>query len=196
MIQRPVRTRRLVSAVALAAIVPVLASCGLEAKDETSKEHAAIQAASNHLGPIDIRNVFIANVADSTGTIRPYLVATLVNNSAKVDTRTAVSTSIGAGTLDDTDAAAGGITLPPNTQFPVQLSDPNIDSTDPSVTIAAKSLPADGTTVTVSFTFAAAGQIKAFAVPVVDDNYTLNPTESVPTNQATPPAEDAPPTDD
>jgi hypothetical protein len=194
-IQRPVRTRRLVSAVILAAMVPVVASCGLEAKDETSKEHAAIQAASNHIGPIDIRNAFISNVADATGTIRPYLVATLVNNGPQ-DTLTAVSTSIGTGTLDDTDAAAGGITLPTNTQHPVQLSDPNIDGTDPSVTIDAQTLPTDGTTVTVTLTFAAAGQIKAFAVPVVDDNYTLNPTESVPTNQATPPAEDAPPTSD
>ena len=46
----------------------VLAGCGIEAKDETSKEHSQIQAANFHIGGVRIRNAFIASLPTAATT--------------------------------------------------------------------------------------------------------------------------------
>jgi hypothetical protein len=175
--------------VALALATPVVAGCGIEAKDETSKEHAAIQAADNHIGAIRIRDAYITSTpgdVTKAGATRSYLVVTLVNNSTRPDTFTGVSTGLGVSVLN---AGAGatvgtnGVTLPPGVV--VQISDPQISPTAPTVVITG-STPIVGTTEPVSFSFANAGTTPQIAVPVVDPGGSLSPTQVIPTDQATP----------
>lgn len=191
-LRAPAKLNRIASGLVLTATLATIAGCGLEAPDETSKEHVSIQAASNHIGAIDIRDAYIVNSSDANGTLHPYLLVTLVNNSTQADSLTGITTSIGAVSLDNADAATGGVTVPPRTRNLLEFSDPQIDATDPTATIDTSTEPKVGTTVNVGFTFANAGQIKAFAVPVVDNNFSLSPTAPVGTEIATPPAEDAP----
>lgn len=192
MFQRLALSRRAVIGLVLAAALPVLAGCGLEAKDYTSKEHATVQGASNHIAAIDIRDVFITSDADLSGTIKTYLVATLVNNSKSADSLTGVTTSLGPATIGGAGAATGTVTLPPSTVSPVQLSDPSIDSTAPTITIQTTNQPTVGTTAQVTFDFAVAGQSPQLAVPVIAGGESLSPERAVPYGQATPPVETEP----
>jgi hypothetical protein len=172
-------TQRTVAAAALALALPVLTGCGLEAKDETQKEHTEVQAASNHIGGIRIRNAFITGTDAATltgGTT--YLVVTLVNDGTKPDTFNGVTTSLGTATL-----SGGPVTLPPGVV--VEISDPQIDPTDPTLTVDGT--PTVGTTVPVQFSFAVAGTTSALAVPVVNGTEGLAPTQVIPTTQATVP---------
>ncbi|HVV76589.1 MAG TPA: hypothetical protein VHC43_11180 [Mycobacteriales bacterium] len=189
MIARPAKQRAIVLA-ALALATPVLAGCGIEAKDETSKEHTQIQAASNHIGGIRIRNAFITTLPGTgqvtkTGQTRSYLVVTLVNNGTKPDALTGISTGLGVSTLSpgaDATVANNGVTLPVGE--PVEISDPSLDPTAPTVVITGTN-PTIGTTELVSFSFAVAGTTKQLAVPVVAANGSLSPTQVIPTDQAT-----------
>lgn len=186
MIQRPGFGRRAAVATVLSLALPVLAGCGLEAKDETSKEHSQIQAAAFQVGGIRIRNAFISPpLADLPKGPNAYLVVTLVNDSSHTDQLTGVSTTIGVATVP-----GGTISLPPGVV--VEISEPTIDPTDPAIEISGKT-PTVGTTVPVQFSFATAGSTPELQVPVVSpDGLSLSPTQSVPTDQATPPPADAP----
>ncbi len=175
----------------LALATPVLAGCGMEAKDETSKEHAAIQAASNHIGAIRIRNAFITSVpgpgqTTKTGATRSYLVVTLVNDGSTPDTFTGVSTGLGISVLNPGAAATvgtSGVPLPPGVV--VQISEPEINPSAPTLVISGTS-PVVGTTEPVSFMFAKAGTTRQLAVPVVEPGGSLTPTRVIPTDQVTP----------
>lgn len=173
---------------ALALSIPVLAGCGIEAKDETSKEHSAIQAASNHIGDIRIRNAFITTLPNSgtaTGATRSYLVVTLINNGSKPDSFTGISTGLGTSVLNpgpDTTVGTSGVVLPPGVV--VQISDPEIDPNAPTAVITGTT-PVVGTTENVSFIFANAGTTPQLAVPVVNPGGSLSPTQVIPTDQAT-----------
>jgi hypothetical protein len=173
-------TQRTIAGVALTLALPVLAGCGLEAKDETSKEHAAIQAASNHIGAIRIRDAFVTTPQTSstaTGQTTSYLVLTLVNVGRKTDTFNGITTSLGTAAL-----SGGPVTLLPGVV--VQISDPQIDATDPTLTVTGTD-PTIGTTVGVTFNFAAAGSTPVLQVPVVIGGEGLSPTQIIPTTQAT-----------
>jgi len=170
---------------ALALATPVLAGCGLEAGDETSKEHTQIQAASNHIGGIRIRNAFIATVPGTGDSGRTYLVVTLVNNSQKADALTDISTDFGVAKLEsgpDTEIGTTGIALPPGVV--VQISSPEINP-DAATAEISGATPIVGTTQLVSFTFTNAGTTRQLAVPVVEAGGSLSPTQVVPTDQAT-----------
>jgi hypothetical protein len=167
-------TKRTVAATALALALPVLAGCGMEAKDETQKEHSQVQAADNYIGAIKIRDAFLTTLP-STGTT--YLVVTLVNDGKDPDFFTGVTTSLGTTTL------SGAVKLPPGVV--VQVSDPDIDATAPTLVVDAVSAPVVGTTEPVSFTFTRAGTTRSLQVPVVDPGGSLSPVQVIPTTQAT-----------
>ncbi|HEX3898878.1 MAG TPA: hypothetical protein VHW74_06870 [Mycobacteriales bacterium] len=173
-------TKRTVAAGALALALPVLTGCGMEAKDETSKEHTEIQAASNHIGAIKIRNAFLTTVPPtSTDSVTPgttYLVVTLVNDGKTADFLTGVTTSLGAATL------SGAVTLPPG--FVREVSDPLIDPGAATVVVSGPA-PTVGTTAQAAFTFATAGTTGEIDLPVVDSGETLTPDQVIPTTQAT-----------
>ena len=57
-LRAPAKLHRIASGLVLTATLATVAGCGMEAPDETAKEHASIQAASNHIGAIDIRNAW------------------------------------------------------------------------------------------------------------------------------------------
>ncbi len=188
MMSRPVQ--RLLVLTALALATPVLAGCGIEAKDETSKEHAEIQAASNHIVGIRIRNAFITPATGTTataaaGSARSYLVVTLVNNGRHADQLTGISTSLGTATLNthgDGAGASSGVDLPHGVL--VRIATPEMDPDAPTLEITG--MPAVvGTTALVSFTFANAGTTQQIAVPVVSPGRNFSPTQAVPTDQAT-----------
>jgi hypothetical protein len=180
--------RRTSVVVALALATPVLAGCGMEAKDETSKEYSQVQAASNHIGAIKIRNAFITTLpGGGTGPAGPhtYLVVTLVNNSHTADALTGISTSGGAITPHagaDTTIGTSGVPLPSGVV--VQISNPEINPDAPTLELTG-SAPVVGTTQLVTFSFANAGTTKPIAVPVVSSGGSLSPTQVVPTDQAT-----------
>jgi hypothetical protein len=173
-------TQRTVAAGALALALPVLTGCGLEAKDETSKEHTQIQAASEHIGAIKIRNAFLTTVPSTDGVTAgaTYLVVTLVNDGQSADALTGVTTSFGSATL-----SSGSVTLPPG--LVTAISDPEIDADATTVVISADTAPTVGTTEQVELTFATAGTTDEIDVPVVDPDGSLDPTQVIPTTQAT-----------
>lgn len=195
MIQRSAAGRRAAVAVVLSLAVPVLTGCGLEAKDETSKERSQIQAAADQIGGIRIRNAFItaplvslpavSGTSTKPGPPGPsaYLVVTLVNDGP-TDVLTGISTTIGVGTL-----SSGSVTLPRGVV--VQISDPDLDPSAPAIAISGKT-PTVDTTVPVKFEFTTAGETSQIQVPVVTPPTGMGPTQVIPTTRATPPAEDAP----
>jgi hypothetical protein len=185
-IQRLGFGRRAAVATVLGLALPVLTGCGLEAKDETSKEHSQIQAVASQVGGVRIRNAFITTplVSQPKGP-DAYLVVTLVNGGRSADRLVGVSTATGVATIP-----GGSITL--GRGIVVSVSDPDIDPTDPSIPISGK-VPTVGTTVPVQFSFATGGNSAELQVPVVSpDGLSLSPTQSIPAGQATPPAADAP----
>ena len=175
-------TQRTVAGAALALTLPVLAGCGFDSKDETSQERSQVQTADNHIGAIRIRNAFITtlpipNTGNGTpGASQTYLVVTLVNNGTASDTFTGITTSRGTATF-----SSGPVTLPPGVV--VQVSDPDLDSSAPSLVITGTA-PTVGLTTPVPFTFAAAGTSTAIAVPIVNPGRSLAPTQVIPTTQA------------
>jgi hypothetical protein len=177
-------TKRTLAAAALALALPVLAGCGFDSKDETSHEHSPVQAATNQIGAIRIRDAFIttpqtAGLAAPDATVTSYLVVTLVNNGSKPDTLTSVTTSLGTVT-----PSGGAVTLPPGVV--IQISDPDIDPSAPTLSVTAPA-PTVGTTEPVTFAFANAGTTRALDVPVVLPGQGLSPLQVIPTTQATHP---------
>jgi hypothetical protein len=74
----------------------------------------------------------------------------------------------------------------------VSVSVPDIDAAAPTIAISGRT-PKVGTTVPVQFNFATSGTTRPIQVPVVSpEGLSLSPTQVVPTDQATPPAELAP----
>ena len=178
--------QRAVVFAALALATPVLAGCGMQAKDETSKEHSQIQAASNHIGAIRIRNAFITTLPSATsGTPSTYLVVTLLNRATEPDALTGVSTSLGDTTLKagpDASVATEGVVLPPHVL--VQVSNPEINPDAATLQISGPA-PVVGTSELVTFTFDNAGTTGQIAVPVVSPGGSLSPTRVVPTDTPT-----------
>lgn len=181
MIARP--SLRAVVLVTLA--TSVLAGCGMEAKDETSKVHSQIQAASNHIGAVRIRNAFITTLPATTGAPHTYLVVTLINHATEPDALTGVTTDLGATTLKagpDASVASTGVVLPPGVL--VQVSDPEINPDAATLEIAGTP-PTVGTSEFVAFTFKNAGTTGQIAVPVVSPGGSLSPTQVIPTDTPT-----------
>jgi hypothetical protein len=175
---------RAAAIVVLAALLPVLAGCGLESKDETSKEHAAIQAANYHIGGIRIRDAFITTPlaptsAPASANAASYLVVTFVNDGLSSDTFTGITTTIGTTTL-----TGGPVRLPRGVA--VQVSDPLINPAAPRLRITGIP-PTVGSTVDVQFSFAGAGTTTPIAVPVVAGSPSLVPVQPLPTTTATVP---------
>lgn len=180
--------QRIVAGLALGLAVPVLVGCGFDSKDETSHERSQVQTADNQIGAIRIRNAFLTTPsADPTATSGTsaagapsgtYLVVTLINEGTKPDTFTGITTSLGTAAF-----SAGPVTLPPGVV--VEVSDPQIDATDPSLLVTGTAATV-GTTVGVQFSFAAAGTSPTIAVPVVSPGGGLSPLQVIPTDQATP----------
>jgi copper(I)-binding protein len=188
--------RRALIGVVLVAAIPVLTGCGLEVKDETSKEQSPVQARDVSIGAIDVRDAFITYdtttgpsgatsenplplATSISGTSTGYLVVTLVNGASKPDTLVSVTSPVGS-------ISSSEVT---NTQLlpgvPVAFGAPETGGTGPMLTIADATPAKQGTNVAVTFTFAHAGT-QTIPVPVVesDDSSTV-PTQAVPTPTTT-----------
>jgi hypothetical protein len=172
-------TQRTIAAGALALALPVLAGCGIDSKDETQKEHSQVQAADDQIGDIQIRDAFLTTPLGPNGIAgnRTYLVVTLVNNGSTPDTFTGVTTALGTATL-----SSPSVTLPPGVV--VQISDPQINPTAPTLVVSGTT-PIVGNVEPMQFSFATAGTTPDIDVPVVNPGGNLQPTQVVPTIQAT-----------
>jgi copper(I)-binding protein len=197
-------SRRAVIGVVLAAAIPLLSSCGLEVKEETSRESSPVQATDVSVGPIDIRDAFVTY--DQTG-IQPlastppgvpgagdsgpgYLVVTLVNNGKQADHFTGATSPLGTITLQADPQQTGpvsrssAVTLLPG--VPVAFGSPSVGSTGSMLRIAQGGTPGTvGTDVRVQFSFTNAGTAN-LQVPVVDSaNITVDPRQTVPVPTST-----------
>lgn len=211
-------SRRAIIGVVLAAAIPLLSSCGLEVKEETSREGSPVQATDISVGSIDIRDAFVTY--DSQTGIQPlgsstpvvpgagnsgtgYIVVTLVNNGRTTDHFTGATSPLGTITVQSDvhlgagSSSASGITLLPG--VPVTFGSPSVGSTGSMLRIAEGGTPATtGTEVRVQFSFANAGTATV-QVPVVDSgNITVDPTQTipVPTSTETLPSEGLKPASD
>jgi copper(I)-binding protein len=199
-------SRRAIIGVVLAAAIPLLSSCGLEVKEETSHENSPVQATDVSIGSIDIRDAFVTY--DQTG-IQPlastppgvpgagagdsgpgYLVVTLVNNGKKTDDFTGATSPLGTITLQADPQQIGpvnpssAVTLRPG--VPVAFGSPSVGSTGSMLRIAQGGTPATvGTDVAVQFSFTNNGTA-TLQVPVVDSaNISVDPTQTVPVPTST-----------
>jgi copper(I)-binding protein len=185
--------RRALIGVFLVAAIPVLSGCGLEVKDETSKESSPVQARDVSVGAIDVRNAFITYdtlpapnpnveeplpVATASGS-GGYLVVTLVNNGVKQDALTGVSSPLG------TITPTGGSLVRLLPGIPVAFGSPGTASAGPYLNVASVNPAADGTNILVRFTFANAGSLTV-PVPVVEtENNSTHLTYPLPTPTST-----------
>jgi hypothetical protein len=186
-----VRQRRALSlALLVALVVPVLGACGLEAQDETSREHTQVQATNFAVGGVQIRDVFVTYPSNAPS--RPYIVATLVNDGSSPDTLTGVTTSLGTVTV-----SGGSLTLPPGVVVNTVQPSPAGGSTLAISTTPTGGTPAAvGTFVPVTFSFATAGTSSQVQVPVVSPDISTTPTSPVPTETpSVPPNPDLPTSD-
>jgi copper(I)-binding protein len=210
--------RRAIIGVVLAAAIPVLSSCGLEVKDETSRESSPVQAADISVGAIDVRDAFVTY--DPQGGIQPlasnppgvpgagsvgqgYLVVTLVNNGTKPDEFTGATSPLGTITMSGNPQqtapanASAGVLLRPG--VPVTFGSPALGGTGATLQIAAGGTPATtGTSVRVQFSFTNAGSSTASVPVVASQDVTVGPTQVIPTPTATQtlPTEGLKPADD
>jgi copper(I)-binding protein len=203
-------SRRAVIGVVLAAAIPLLSSCGLEVKEETSRENSPVQATDISVGSIDIRDAFVT-YAPQTG-IQPlastppgvpgagnsgpgYVVVTLVNNGKKADHFTGATSPLGTITMQPSPQQAnpgqigpvnpsGPVLLRPG--VPVAFGAPSVGSTGSTLLIAPGSTPGTlGTDVQVRFSFTNNGAATV-QLPVVDSaNITVDPTQTVPVPTST-----------
>ena len=189
--------RRALIGVVLLAAIPVLSGCGLEVKDETSKEQSPVQAKDVSIGAIDVRDAFITYdtttgpsgatsedplplATSANGSSTGYLVVTLVNGAGKPDTLVSVTSSL--GTFSSTEVTPTQL-LP---GVPVAFGAPQTGGgTGPMLKLPAAPPAVQGTNVPVTFSFANAGS-RTVPVPVVesDDSSTV-PTQAVPTPTST-----------
>jgi copper(I)-binding protein len=188
--------RRALIGVVLVAAIPVLTGCGLEVKDETSKETSPVQATDVSIGAIDVRDAFITyNTASGasglasenplplatsgTGAELGYLVVTLVNNASRPDALVSVATSL--GTIKSTGTSPTQL-LP---GVPVSFGAPETGGTGAMLEVSAGTPAIPGTNVPVTFSFANVGS-RTIPVPVVvtNDSSTV-PTQAVPTPTTT-----------
>jgi copper(I)-binding protein len=203
-------SRRAIIGVVLAAAIPLLSSCGLEVKEETSREGSPVQATDISVGSVDIRDAFVTY--DSQTGIQPlastppgvpgaggsgpgYLVVTLVNNGKRPDHFTGATSPLGAITVQPSSQQAnpgqigpvnpsGPVTLLPG--VPVAFGAPSVGSTGSTLQIAQGGTPGTvGSEVRVQFSFTNAGSATV-QVPVVDSaNITVDPTQTIPVPTAT-----------
>jgi copper(I)-binding protein len=187
-----IQRRAVVGAVLVAAIL-ALSGCGLEVKDETSREQSPIQAKNVSIGAIDVRDAFITYpTTQSTGPGEEaplpietggtgYLVVTIVNNGTKPDTLTGVTSPLGTLTM-----SGGQSTVQLLPGIPVAFGAPQFGGTGPTLQLAPGGTAAtEGTNVPVTFSFAGSGS-RTVPVPVVEsDDITTAPTRAVPTPTTT-----------
>jgi copper(I)-binding protein len=190
--------RRAIIGVVLAAAILALSSCGLEVKEETTRETSPIQATNVSIGSIDVRDAFVTY--DTQTGIQPlattppgvpgagsgsgYLVVTLVNNGSKRDQFTGVTSPLGAITVEPDPQQTGPVnpsatvTLLPG--VPVAFGAPTLGSTGPTLLINGATPAAAGTDVQVQFSFANSGTSTVQVPVVLGQNVTVNPTQIVP----------------
>lgn len=184
--------RRAIIGVVLLAAIPALTGCGLEVKDETSREQSPVQARDVAIGAIDVRDAFITYptastaapteetplpVATSTsGSTTGYLVVTLVNNGRRPDTLTGITSPLGT-----ISASGGGSAVQLLPGIPVAFGAPQLGGTGPSLQVSSTTPATEGTNVLVDFSFANAGSVTV-PVPVVEsDDTTTVPNQAIPT---------------
>jgi copper(I)-binding protein len=185
--------RRALIGVFLVAAIPVLSGCGLEVKNETSKEKSPIQATNVSVGAVAVRNAFITydtqaapnqNIEEplpvaTAASAGGFLVITLVNNGRRADELTSVSSPLGAIT------ATSGFPVRLLPGVPVSFGSPGTASAGPYLTIASVNPAADATNIAVQFSFANAGT-RIVPVPVVETtNNSTKLTYPLPTPTAT-----------
>jgi copper(I)-binding protein len=196
-------SRRAIIGVVLAAAIPLLSSCGLEVKEETSRENSPVQATDISVGSIDIRDAFVTY--DPQTGIQPlastppgvpadsgpgYLVVTLVNHGKQTDLFTGATSPLGTITLQADPQQIGAVNpssavaLPPG--VPVAFGSPSVGSTASMLRIAQGGTPGTvGTDVRVRFSFSNNGTATV-QVPVVDSaNISVDPTQTVPVPTST-----------
>jgi copper(I)-binding protein len=198
-------TRRAIIGVALAAAIPLLSSCGLEVKEETSHENSPVQATDISVGSIDIRDAFVTydpqtgiqplastspGVAGAGDSGPGYLVVTLVNNGKQTDHFTGATSPLGTITLQADPQQIGSVNPSSAVTLrhgvPVAFGAPSVGSTGSMLRIAQGGTPATvGTEVQVQFSFSNNGTATV-QVPVVDSaNITVDPTQTVPVPTST-----------
>lgn len=179
--------RRVVVGIVLAAFVPLLSACGFEAPAIQNTEQASVQATDFHVGVIRVADTSITSVTPSSGIPRFFLVVTIVNNGARDDTLTGVTTPQGTITLSGPGTTNGTIVVPPG--VPVEIDTPSPSSFGPVLSVSVSPQPIVGAFVPVVFRFATAGPSATVQVPVIPPGETTAPTQAIPTTQATAPAE-------
>jgi copper(I)-binding protein len=198
-------SRRAIIGVVLAAAIPLLSSCGLEVKEETSREKSPVQATDFSVGPVEIRDAFVTY--DQSSGIQPlasnpagapgagdagtgYVVVTLVNNGRRIDYFTGATSPLGAITPQTSLSVPGSVNSPLGFKLlpgiPVEFGAPSVGSTGAMLRIAGGGTPAAvGTEVRVTFNFRNAGSATV-QVPVVDSqNITVDPRQTVPVPTST-----------
>jgi hypothetical protein len=184
---------------AVATAVP-LTACGLEAQDETSREHSQVQAADFAVGGVQVRDAYLtyasttgAPVTTGTTTTIPapattaFLVVSFVNDGTGPDALTGVDTPGATVTLGGT-TSGGALPLPKGVL--VAVGAPGAGSTGgPTLSYPVTGSPAPvGTSVPFRFTFAGAGSSPTIRVPVVPAGETTQPTRSLPSLPAPSPS--------
>jgi copper(I)-binding protein len=170
---------------AVCASAAMLTACGFQAPSVTTSERSEVQGASFSLGTMQVRAAFVAPVMTAT-TTTPYVVVTLVNDGNARDTLTGATSPLGAVTISGPGTTNGQLPLPAR-GAPVELVDPTLGTTGPTMSIAASVVPVPGTYVPITFTFANAGASTTEQVPVVPPGETTKPTITLPGGTATPP---------
>ncbi|HTR68824.1 MAG TPA: hypothetical protein VMH41_01175 [Mycobacteriales bacterium] len=176
------KQRRLAVAIVCVASAASLSACGFDSPAVTTTEHAEVQGSSFDVGLVKVRAAFVTEpVAASTSpdaVEAPYLVVTFVNDGARTDRLTGVTTPIGTVTISGTGTAGGQLPLPPG--VPVQFLDPFISSDGPLARINTSTAAPAGTSVRMTFAFANTGATATTQVPVVPPGETTAVTTPLP----------------
>lgn len=179
--------RRAVVGIVFAVSASLLAACGFESPDVESAEHASVQATDFTVGALRVEDTSITPITTDGSVPHFYLIVTIVNTGKTSDTLTGATTPDGTVTLGGAGTTGGQLALPPG--VPVEIGVPSPGSTQPTVSVAASSLPQAGAFLPVVFTFANAGASSTVQVPVVPAGETTAATQPVPTGVASPPTE-------
>jgi copper(I)-binding protein len=175
--------RRVVPAAVAATVVLSLSACGLESKDDTSKERSQVQAATFAVGAVQVRDAFVTY--PDTDPTTPYVVATFVNNGSAPDVLTGATSPAGSISVITGSATAAGVQLPPGVV--VQVVDPSLGSGTLLELKPTGAAPKVGTTVPVTFSFSDGGSQSA-QLPVTSPGFTTNPTVTIPPTVAPQPS--------
>jgi len=153
----------------------VATGCGAGRHTETDKERATPYVADANAGSVAVRAIRIV-VADSAGTTatptaaatpgtsaQAYLTATFVNRADSADTL--VNATVAGGAVTPGGFDLSGLPLPPHQV--VQVGDPDIGATGPTLNVGALATQLQpGTVQKVTLTFRAGGTVSV-DVPVM-----------------------------